>query len=94
MIDFSAALKALKDGKKVCRSGWNGKDMYLIYIRGSGTDDGPNTTSGDYQVNENLIDSEMERLPWIGMKTTDNKFVPWLASQTDLLANDWMAIFE
>lgn len=28
-------------------------------------------------------------LPWIGMKTADNKFVPWLASQTDLLAHDW-----
>jgi len=28
-------------------------------------------------------------LPWIGMKTADDKFVPWLASQTDLLAEDW-----
>jgi hypothetical protein len=28
-------------------------------------------------------------LPWIGMKTADNKFVPWLASQTDILAGDW-----
>lgn len=94
MIDFSSVLKALKNGKKICRSGWNGKDMYLVYIRGSGTDDGPNTTCGDYQVNENLIDEELERLPWIGMKTADNKFVPWLASQTDLLAEDWMVVCE
>lgn len=28
-------------------------------------------------------------LPWIGMKTADNGFVPWLASQTDILAHDW-----
>ena len=28
-------------------------------------------------------------LPWIGMKTADNKFVPWLASQTDMIAEDW-----
>lgn len=27
--------------------------------------------------------------PWIGMKTADDGFVPWLASQTDLLAEDW-----
>ena len=94
MIDFSAALKALKEGKKICRHGWNGKGMYLIYVRGSETDDGPNTTCGDYQVNENLIDSEIARLPWIGMKTADNKFVPWLASQTDILAIDWTVIFE
>jgi hypothetical protein len=31
----------------------------------------------------------IELLPWIGMKTADNKFVPWLASQTDILAEDW-----
>jgi hypothetical protein len=27
-------------------------------------------------------------LPWIGMKTADDCFVPWVASQTDLLAED------
>lgn len=31
-------------------------------------------------------------LPWIGMKTADNGFVPWLASQTDMLAEDWEVI--
>jgi len=31
-------------------------------------------------------------LPWIGMKTADNKFVPWLASQTDMLADDWQIV--
>ena len=33
-------------------------------------------------------------LPWIGMKTADNGFVPWLASQTDVLANDWQVVGE
>lgn len=28
-------------------------------------------------------------LPYIYMKTADDKLVPWLASQTDVLANDW-----
>ncbi|EKT6331184.1 DUF2829 domain-containing protein [Escherichia coli] len=31
-------------------------------------------------------------LPWIGMKTADGCFVPWLASQTDLLSDDWIVI--
>jgi hypothetical protein len=31
----------------------------------------------------------LDGLPWIGMKTVDDKFVPWLASQTDVLAEDW-----
>lgn len=29
-------------------------------------------------------------LPYIYMKTADNQLVPWLASQTDILAMDWM----
>lgn len=29
LFDFGTALKALKEGKKVCRNGWNGKGMYL-----------------------------------------------------------------
>ena len=33
-----------------------------------------------------------EVAPWIGMKTADNKFVPWLASQTDILAEDWEVV--
>lgn len=34
----------------------------------------------------------IEMLPWIGMKTADEKFVPWLASQTDVLAEDWVIL--
>ncbi|WP_442908919.1 Thoeris anti-defense Tad2 family protein [Intestinibacter sp.] len=33
-------------------------------------------------------------LPWIGIKTTKGSFVPWLASQTDMLADDWMFFEE
>jgi len=31
-------------------------------------------------------------LPYIYMKTADNNFVPWLASQTDLLTEDWLLV--
>lgn len=33
-----------------------------------------------------------QHLAWIGMKTADDKFVPWLASQTDMLAKDWVVL--
>ena len=36
-----------------------------------------------------MLNIKVEGLPWIGMKTADDKFVPWLASQTDILAEDW-----
>ena len=91
-LGFERALESVKHGHKIAREGWNGKGMYLVYVRGSGGDDGPNITWGDYQVNENLIDEQIECLPWIGLKTVDNKFVPWLASQTDLLAEDWALV--
>ena len=34
----------------------------------------------------------LDAAPWIGMKTADEKFVPWLASQTDMLAEDWVVL--
>ena len=33
-------------------------------------------------------------LPYLYMKTVDDKFVPWLASQTDILAEDWSGAEE
>ena len=73
-MSFGLAIDALKKGFKVARSGWNGKGMWLELIG-----------SSDYQIE--AMDKQL--LPWIGMKTADNKFVPWLASQTDVLAEDW-----
>ncbi|GIQ63633.1 hypothetical protein PACILC2_22010 [Paenibacillus cisolokensis] len=79
-MNFSQALEALKQDKKVARSGWNGKGMWLILVRAWTT----------WKVDLDVY------LPmsWIGMKTADNKFVPWVASQTDLLAEDWLVIEE
>lgn len=79
LFDFSTALQALKAGKRVAREGWNGKGMWLRLIPKSHWE----TTRG-----LELLDG----LPWIGMKTADDKFVPWLASQTDMLADDWTEV--
>lgn len=76
--DFSWALKAIKDGHKVCREGWNGKGMFVMLMLT------PPTTSF------NVGDKQYGFLPYIQMKTVDDKMVPWLASQTDILAEDWM----
>jgi hypothetical protein len=75
-MTFGLAIEALKRGHKVSRAGWNGKGMWLYFIPASHWE----TTRG-----LELLDG----LPWIGMKTVDDKFVPWLASQTDVLAEDW-----
>lgn len=69
MFGIGQAVKEMQDGKKVSRSGWNGKSMWLAL-----------------QVPD--ANSKMS-LPYVYMKTADNKLVPWLCSQTDLLAVDW-----
>jgi hypothetical protein len=46
----------------------------------------------EYVSNEGLMYKQYPLLPFIGMKTADNKFVPWLASQTDILAKDWIIV--
>jgi len=83
-VCFGQALEALKMGKKVFREGWNGKNMWLVHIR-------PMSMMTVYPDYSNKSDEQVQlpSLPYIGMKTADDKFVPWLASQTDMLACDW-----
>lgn len=76
-LNFGDALNVLKAGGKVARKGWNGKGMYLRYI-----------DNRNYKIHENFTDGCAE-LSFIAMKTADNRIVPWLASQTDMLAEDW-----
>lgn len=74
-MDFGKAIETLKNGGKVSRSGWNGVGLWL-----------------ELQVPD--ANSKMT-LPYIYMnypnnaKTTPGAKVPWLASQTDVLATDW-----
>lgn len=76
------AIEHLLDGIEVRRAGWNGKGMWLAYV-------GP-----DEWVVRRIGHSAAKwpTLAWIGMKTADNKFVPWLCSQSDLLATDWEVV--
>jgi hypothetical protein len=83
-FDFGVAIHILKNGGKVARQGWNGKGMYLLYF--SPVKEG----FEDFDVVEH--DICLPLLPFILMKTADDCLVPWLASQTDILAEDWCVI--
>ena len=90
--DFGQAIASLKAGKKVARKGWNGKGMYLWLKLG-------NTIQKDWCKDPMLLEvceangGSVEGLPTICMKTADNKILTgWLASQTDMLANDWILV--
>lgn len=87
-FDFGDAIFAMKKGRKVARRGWNGKDMFLFLVPGS-----------TFNVNRPPLNkfypdgAEVKYQPHIDMKTVDGSIVPWLASQTDMLAEDWF-IYE
>lgn len=91
-LNFGDAIKALKEGRKVARKGWNGKNMYL-WLKPAATIKAE--WCKDPMLKE-IVDSnggEAEALGTICMKTSDNKILTgWLASQTDMLCEDWMVV--
>lgn len=84
-MPFGLAIEALKKGLKVARAGWNGKGRFLFLVPGS-----------TFQVNRPPLlgiypeGTTINYCPHIDMKTAEGKVVPWLASQTDMLAEDWV----
>ena len=83
-LTFGQAIEALKQGKKVARAGWNGKGMFLFLVPGSTFKVNRAPLLGIYPEG-----TEVNYCSHIDMKTADDKVVPWLASQTDALAEDW-----
>ena len=81
-MTFGHALELLKSGCAVARKGWNGKGMFLFLASGT-----------EFEFN-----SFGDKLPeivndTICMKTAQNTIcVGWLASQTDMLAEDWEVV--
>ncbi len=79
-MNFGGAIEELKKGSRVARQGWNGKGMWLFLCE----PEGPYTLESDGK--------EYGRRPYIYMKDATDCLVPWLASQTDILAEDWVTI--
>ena len=94
MANFGEAIEALKQGKRVAREGWNGKNMFLFLLP-AGTV--PTRAIHDPALQE-VIESEVgkdtfEALGSIRMFTADKKILTgWLASQTDMLSEDWIIL--
>ena len=103
-LTFGDAVEALKLGATVARSGWNGKGMFLFLAKGAfdaamlGFKDGeqpaPDHQSTIDGVRLGLFEAGdrgiVTRLPNINMRSASGSTVTgWLASQTDILANDW-----
>lgn len=85
-MTFGLAVEAMKKGHKVARKGWNGKGMFLYLV-----------PEGVYPARMEAIKGYFkgDQVPYgsyVAMKTAQDNVVPWLASQTDILAEDWTII--
>lgn len=85
-MSFGLAIEALKAGHRVARAGWNGKGMWLFLIQGSNDI----AKLHGYGFGEMLGEPTFRDA--IFMKTVDNQLVPWTASQSDCLADDWQIV--
>ncbi len=86
-LNFGEALSLLKQGAKVARAGWNGKGMFVFLVPGSVFNVSRPPLLGIYPEG-----TEIRYHAHIDMKTADGMVVPWLASQTDVLAEDWSEV--
>lgn len=85
-MSFGLAIEALKKGHKVARRGWNGKGMFLYYVPAASYPAQRNTFGTMVGV---FPDDMVPYCAYIAMKTAQDNVVPWLASQTDMLSDDW-----
>lgn len=86
-MNFGLAIEAAKKGCKIARRGWNGKGMYVIYRTGypEGIPCNKNTADAVGILEGTLIKVR----PYLQMKCVDGSFQMWLASQSDILEEDW-----
>jgi hypothetical protein len=89
-VDFSDALRQCKNGNGIQRAGWNGKDMYVVYQ--PGYPDGIGINANTARATGLPEGTVCKFLPYLMLRTAQGDFVPWLASQTDLLADDWALV--
>ena len=83
-LNFGLALEAAKMGKKISRQGWNGKGQYVELGRSFAY-----FTDGEEIHDTHHEDIGSTALVFVG---TRGRQVGWLASQADMLADDWYIV--
>ena len=83
-FSFGEAIRKLKAGKKVARKGWNGKNQYIELA----------TNISYVSANGEIVNAEHEAIgnKAIAFVGTSGVQLGWLASQADMLAEDWIVV--
>jgi hypothetical protein len=87
----------LKKGHKIARAGWNGKGMWIVLMPGLKlppfSSQEPGAKVNDRTAKHIGKDTPLDSQPYIAMWTASQQWQPgWLASQADMLAEDWIII--
>lgn len=89
-FDFGRALQLLREGVRVTRQGWNGKGQFIALM--PGYPDGVGANEVTVRAIGVAPGSTVVIRPYLVIRAVDGSIVPWLASQTDLLAEDWYSV--
>jgi len=91
LMHFGEAIKLLKQGKKLARSGWNGKGMFVVYQKGY-----PEGIKCNKQTAEawGIDEGDLFKVePYLQIKMVNGSHAMWVPSINDILAEDWSIQF-
>ena len=92
-LSFSSALEALKAGRKVARSGWNGKDQYVVAQAQTTTTEASKIWNPHNKAHAVQLGGYIDIAPYCTLKTAqDNLAMGWVPSTGDLFAEDWLIL--
>ena len=86
-MDFGTALTAIKGRARLTRDGWNGPDQWVVLQ--AGYPDGIAINANTAEATGIPQGTVCQFAPYLMIRNAQGVFVPWLASQGDLLADDW-----
>ena len=96
-MTFGMAIEAAKQGNKVARRKWNGKNMFIVYMPPIYLP--PFNTQGTFRkVNDRTAkwigeDKPLDCQPYFAMYNAQEQWIPgWVASQSDMLDEDWYIV--
>ena len=91
-LTFGEALEFLKEGHRLARDGWNGKNMFIVYQKGypEGIPCNKNTAEA-FGYPEGYL---FKCRPYLQMRCVDGTHQMWTASQSDILSEDWYVVRE
>lgn len=97
-MTFGLAIEAGKQGFKIARKGWNGQGMFVVLMPALYLPPFNTKVDGEPHVNYRTakhigLDAPLDSQPYFAMWTAQKKWQPgWLASQADMLAEDWQIV--